>query len=269
MKHLRLPTTAAVASLLLAAHPLPAQIDYRNLDEGRPVSTEDAYPVERYAFELVVPYEYEREAGGGSSHLVSPELALGFLPNAMIGLKLPAAAVDAGGATGTEWGLAGPRLFALFNTNTEGRSLPAFALRADAAFPVGRLAGDVVRVGLTAIATRSWGRTRAHINGTLGLGPRAETVHGVPSWAASAAIDRTLLRQSMLLIGELSARRATAGAATEVSAALGGRRQITPTLVIDAGISRRLTDDAGPDVRFTVGLTHAFALAGLMPSGGE
>jgi hypothetical protein len=36
--------------------------------------------------------------------------------------------------------------------------------------------------------------------------------------------------------------------------------------VIDAGIERRLTSRAGADVALTLGLTHAFAIAGLMPA---
>jgi hypothetical protein len=52
---------ATLAALLLLARlaapgPLPAQLDYRNLDDDRPTVTEDAYPVERYAFEFLLPY---------------------------------------------------------------------------------------------------------------------------------------------------------------------------------------------------------------------
>jgi hypothetical protein len=200
--------------------PLAAQIDYRNLDEGRPARTEDAYPVERFAFELVLPYEYENEPGGGRSDVVAPELAYGLLPDMMVGVKLPLAALDEGGTAGTDWGFGGPRLFALYNFNTEGTLLPALALRADAALPLGDLAGDAVRVGVTGIATRSWGRTRAHLNGTVGLGAeRGSPIDGVPDWAASLAVDRSFLRRSLLVIGEVGARRPSEGAPTEVSAA--------------------------------------------------
>jgi hypothetical protein len=51
------------------APPLAAQIDYRNLDDERPVATEDAYPVERHAFELLTAYRYEHERGGANLHL--------------------------------------------------------------------------------------------------------------------------------------------------------------------------------------------------------
>src|SRR5690349_7986411 len=86
---------------------LSAQIDYRNLDDDHPVVTEDAYPVEQFAFELLAPYRFDDEAEGSQIHSTVPELAYGFLRNAQVGLKLPLAGVDAGTGAGTDWGLAG------------------------------------------------------------------------------------------------------------------------------------------------------------------
>jgi hypothetical protein len=48
--------------------------------------------------------------------------------------------------------------------------------------------------------------------------------------------------------------------------AAGTRWQWTPTDVLDLGVSRRLTS-GGPDFGITVGLSHAFALRGLLPAG--
>ncbi|HEU4829709.1 MAG TPA: hypothetical protein VFT04_11005 [Gemmatimonadales bacterium] len=276
MNHLIQRTLVAIpATLVISAVCVEAafaQIDYRNLDEGRPVRTEDAYPVERHSFELVVPYIYENERGPGRSHLVAPELAYGIAANTMVGLKLPFTALDGGAGVDTRWGFGGPRFFGLYNFNTESPKLPAFALRADASIPFGNLAGDHVSGALSAIATRSWGRTRAHINATVGLGPEpavseALPVHAMPSWGAGAALDRTFLRSSLVVIAELTLREAIGETITEVSAGLGARMQLTPTLVLDAGLERRLTREAGTDIGLTIGLTHAFALAGLMPAG--
>jgi hypothetical protein len=91
-------------------------------------------------------------------------------------------------------------------------------------------------------------------------------VHAIPAWRASAALDRTFLRRSLLLIGELTLTEASGESDTEIGVATGARVQLTPTLVFDAGIERRLTNRAGADIGFTLGLTHAFALAGLMPA---
>lgn len=255
----------AILFTTIAAAPLMAQIDYRNLDDHRPVRTEDAYPIERYAFEVLAPYEYENELAGAALHLITPELGYGVLANTQIGLKLPLAAVT--GVDGTDWGFAGPRVFALHNFNTEGRLLPALALRADVALPVGDLGGDNAQLTLKGIATRSWGRTRLHLNGGVTLGDEAgrPEVGAEPNWAVSVAADQTFLRQSLLVIGEVGVLEAVSSAPTEVTAGFGVRYQLTPTLVLDAGVSRRLVDEAGPDLGLTFGLSHAFALAGLLP----
>lgn len=258
---------AAAAALFAALAPrgLAAQIDYRNLDDHRPVRTEDAYPIERLAFEFLVPYEYDNELAGEQLHLLTPELSYGLLDNAQVGLKLPLAALRRG--PGTDWGLAGPRLFGLYNLNTETRTVPALALRADLTLPVGGFGGDDPQLTLKGIATRSWGLTRVHLNGAVTLGEQngRPSVDAEPNWAVGLAADRTILRRSLLLIAEVGVLEEASTAPTEVTAAVGARYQLAPTLVLDAGVSRRLVDDAGPDVGLTVGLSHTFALAGLFP----
>ena len=264
----KLRTAAAVAGLLqysLASRGW-AQIDYRNLDDDRPVLTEDAYPVERYAFELLVPYRFEVEAGGDELHTAVPELAFGLIRNGQVGLKLPLAAVDEG--TGTDWGLAGVRIFGLYNFNTEAQALPAVSLRGDASFPVGSLAEDAARLALKAILTRSWGRLRTHLNASRGFGSEdaLSSVEPVPRWRASFAVDWTLFRSSMLLIAEVATTQLIDRAPSGVTASTGGRWQWTPTLVLDLGLTRRLSHD-GPDFALTVAVSHAFGIRALMPGG--
>jgi hypothetical protein len=263
--HRRLALAAVV--LIAPVAPLAAQIDYRNLDDDRPVLTEDAYPVERHAFELLLPYTYERERGGTDLHAFTPELAYGVVRNGQLGLKLPVAGSAAGG--NTDWGVAGLRLFGLYNFNTEGLMLPALAARADLLLPVGSLGGDATRVSLKAIATRSWGRTRFHVNAAWTFGD--ETALGAVEpgsrWSYSLAVDRTLFRQSTLLVSEVVVLRPVRGAPVEVNAAIGARYQWTTTTVFDLGLRRRLRQAAGPDIAVTTGFSHGFALPWLMPRG--
>ena len=116
--HVHVRGAAIAAAVLIAAVPwrLAAQIDYRNLDDDRPSRVEDAYPVERYAFEFLIPYAFEREPDGLTVHSWALELAYGVFRNAQIGFKAPLAAVRAGDTTTS--GLAGLRAFALYNFNT-------------------------------------------------------------------------------------------------------------------------------------------------------
>ncbi len=260
-----LALAVAFASVSPTVQPLSAQIDYRNLDDDRPTRVEDAYPAERYAFELLVPYSFERERSGASVHASVLELAYGVLPNAQVGVKAPLAAVREGGTT--VGSLSGLRAFALYNFNSEGPVVPAVSLRADMAFPVGALAGDETQVALKGILTRSWGPTRLHLNGAVRLGRDAAgpVVDPLDRWWYGAAIDRTLFRQSLLLVGEVYAGRAVARAPVEVDASLGLRWQWRPTAVVDVGVARRLREGLGPDYAVTLGISNAFAIAGLMP----
>lgn len=260
-------TALAVAALAACStRATRAQTDYRNLDDDRPVLVEDAYPVERYAFELLAPYRLERGRNGSTLHAFVPELAFGILRNAQLGFKVPLVAERTAGAT--SWGVSGLRVFGLYNFNTESRMLPALSLRSDGYFPVGSAGGDVTRGEIKLIATRSWGHSRVHVNGAYGFGTDgvSAAVESASRWWYGVAVDRTLFRQSTLLVAEVTVRRPSDGVPTEVAASIGLRRQWTPTTVVDLGIRRRLSD-TGPEIGFTFGLSHAFAVAGLMPRG--
>ena len=266
--HILWPVAFAAAVIaVVAPRGAAAQIDYRNLDDDRPTRIEDAYPVERYAFEVIVPFSYSRASNGTLHHASTLELTYGALRDAQLGVKAPLAVSDDPGSGNRTSGLSGVRVFALYNFNSDAPLLPALSLRGDVHVPAGALGGDQVRGELKAIATRSLGRTRIHLNGAVGIGAEgtAPAVEGIPRWWAGAALDRTLYRHSVLLIAELYALRDTQAAPVELNAGLGARWQVTPTLVLDAGVARRLRS-SGPDLEVTVGFSHAFAIAGLMPA---
>lgn len=254
---------AVLAATILAPRVILAQIDYRNLDDDRPTLIEDAYPIERYAFEFLAPWRYRRDHGGGSVHAFTPEIEYGLLRNAQLGLKLPIAGATNGDHR--DWGVSGLRLFALYNFNTESRWLPAVSIRSDILLPLGSLAGEGTRVSLKGIATRSFGRNRLHLNGAYTFGRDRPQAAADPAnkWWAGAALDRTLFRQSVLLVGEVYALRAANALPVEVNASVGLRYQLTPYLVGDVGVARRLRAN-GPDYEMTLGFSHAFAIPGLI-----
>ena len=258
---------AGIGGLMVWPSTSRAQIDYRNLDDDRPTLIEDAYPVERYAFEFLAPWRFGRDRHGGSTHAFIPEIAYGLLPNAQLGLKLPIAGAST--PDGRDWGISGLRLFGMYNFNTESRVLPALSLRSDVTVPVGSLAGEGTRVSVKAIATRSWGRNRLHLNAAYTFGrdrglAAAEAAH---KWWSGAAVDRTLYRQSLLIIGEVYALRSLSADPVQLNASVGLRYQVTPYLVFDAGIARRLRTVAGPDYEVTAGFSRAFTIPGLMSLG--
>lgn len=257
----------AMAVLMSAGLPtrLCAQIDYRNIDDDRPTLVEDAYPVERYAFELLLfPVRVEREKSGPNVYSLVPEIAYGAWPNVQVGFKAPIAGVVEGGAD--TWGLSGVKLFALYNFTTETR-LPALSVRADLTLPVGGLASDRARVTLKGIATRTLGRSRLHLNGAYSFGSdgRPAAVENPDRWWAGLALDRTLPFRSMLLLAEVVALRPSDAEPVEVNVSAGLRYQVSPTVVFDAGVGRGMRRGVGPEWSVTVGLSRALGLAGLIP----
>ncbi|HUF36384.1 MAG TPA: transporter [Gemmatimonadales bacterium] len=263
----RAAALAAGLTLTIPAGRLAAQIDYRNLDHGRPVAGEDAYPLERHAFELALPVRSLREPGGTRLHLLPLELEYGIFDNAQIGIGFPLGASEGAGA-GTEWGLAGVTVSGFYNLNTESPVLPALAFGAGVALPVGSLAGSDARFSLKAIATHSWGLTRLHLNVARGFGSENQPgIEPAPQWSYGLTVDRTFFRQSLLLVGELVTQRVLRGAPVGLNAAAGVRYQVSPTLVLDSGVARRLRTGGGPDYDLTLGVSHAFGLSWLVPGG--
>jgi hypothetical protein len=230
-----------------------AQHDYRNLDHGRPIATEDAYPVERHALEVMFPWSLERE-GGESGLMFEPEVMWGAVLNGMVGLGAPIAIDDGGG-------LAGLRPFAFYNFNTEGR-WPAIGVRVDGSLPVGTLGGDEAAVSVTLLATASpFPATRVHLNGSLRLagGDRGPLEDAPPSLSHSLGLDHTLWRHSAVVM--MDVQRNAEGDVSWWIVGAGVRMQATPTMVFDIGAQRRLSS-LGPDLVITAGLTRSFSLAG-------
>ena len=255
-------------AMLLAATPLEAQTDYYNTDAGRPVRIEDAYPVERYAFEAqVAPLRLERADGGRYHWEIEPELAYGILPRTQVEVGSPLRFEDTGEG-GEGFGIAGVDVSVLHNLNVETRTLPAFAVAADVVVPVGNAAPDRVYPSLKGIATRTFGFARFHVNGryTLGSEPEAGSDVGEASrWMAGVAVDRTFPLRSALLIADVFAEQPLHdGEDLQWTAEVGTRYQLNPFFALDAGIGRRLTgDEQGWFVTF--GAARVFAVRSLMP----
>src|ERR1043166_8399789 len=254
--------------MALNATEAAAQIDYRNLDDERPVVVEDAYPIERYAFELLGAYRFARLPGGGGLHVWIPELSYGVAKATSIGVKAPFAAATRRGASG--FGLAGVRAFGLVNLTTERPSLPGLALRLDGTLPAGGQAGRGVAIMIQALATRSFGRNRLHLNAGGGLTQAEEpgAAEEIPRWRARLAPDRAVVRRRMLLIGGAPGGAEARGARAIIPGGAGFRRQVTPTLVVDAGFSWAVQRGAGPRPGLTAGLSHASPIAARPPRGG-
>lgn len=256
----------AVIGCARSAH---AQTDYYNTDAGRPVTIEDAYPVERYAFELqAAPVRLERQRGGTYQWAIEPEIAYGILPRTQIEIGFPLVYVDAEVGE-RSFGLAGIDASLLHNLNVETATLPAIGLAVDAALPAGGYAPSRAYVSGKAILTRTFRFARFHINGryTFGDAPDTDDEAGIEElsrWNAGVAVDRTFPLRSMLLIAELYASEPMSGSEIEWNAGTGIRYQWNPRFAIDAGLGKTLTGHER-SWYFTIGAAYAFAVRALMP----
>ena len=255
---------------------LRAQTDYYNTDTGRPITVEDAYAVERYAFELqLAPLRLERSREGIYNWGIEPEIAYGLLPRTHLEIGAPLVYADVGGGRKRS-GLAGIDVSVLHNLNVETRTLPALGVVAEVLTPVGGLGPERAYVSTKGILTRTYSWARFHVNGqyTFGSSPRRADGGGVATgpgavelsrWLAGLAVDRTFPLASMLITGEVFARQPI-HEDEDVELNLGGgvRYQLDPYFALDAGLGKRLT---GGDRSWfvTFGLARAFAIRGLMP----
>jgi len=234
----------ALATLVAAPRAAVAQTDYYNTDRGRPFHIEDAYPVERRAFELqAAPLRLERGAGGVYHWSVEPELAYGILPRTQIEVGVPLSYVDAAGTR--TYGMGGIDVSMLHNLNVE-TSIPALAVGARALLPVGKFAPGQTFFTFTGIATRTFTWMRFHVNGgyTVGESSSAGDASELSRWSAGIAMDRTFPLRSLLVGAEVVAQQVLGGGDNPAYVAgTGFRYQRSPRWAIDAGIGKRLTGD--------------------------
>lgn len=266
----RISQIVCAVALIACVRPAAAQTDYYNTDAGRPVTIEDAYPVERYAFELqLAPLRLERQRGGIYQWAIEPEIAYGIFARTQIEIGFPLVYVDAG-FDERSLGLAGIDASLLHNLNVETATLPAIGLAVDAVLPAGRYAPNRAFVSGKAIVTRTFGFARFHVNGryTFGDAPDADEDEGIEEisrWNAGVAVDRTFPLRSMLVIAELYASEPITDSEIEWNAGAGIRYQWSPHLAVDAGLGKTLTGNER-NWYFTIGAAYAFAVRALMPT---
>lgn len=246
--------------LIAVSAPLAAQTDYYNTDAGRPIRVEDAYPVERRAFELqLAGLRLERQSGFYTWG-VEPEAAFGIFPRTHVEIGFPLAFADAPGQGG-EAGLAGIELSTLYNLNVE-TSIPALALVADVLLPAGSFGPKTAYPSVKGIATKTfrWMRFHANAQYTFGNAPDVEGAAHVSRWMAGLAADKTFPLRSLLLTGEIVSEQPMAeDESLEWSAATGVRYQWSPRWAMDAGLGMRISEENRPWF-VTFGSAYAFGL---------
>ncbi len=254
-------------SAALTLRPVEAQTDYYHPDAGRPITIEDAYAIERRAFEIqLAPLRLERGRGGVYAWAIEPGIAAGLLPRTQLEVGFPLHYVEFVSGHSSR-GLGGVEISVLHNLNAE-TSIPALAVAAHVLIPAGPLAPDKAYPSLKGILTRTFPWARFHLNGQYTFGDRVTSdpkAGELSQWLGGVAIDRTFPLRSLLLTAEVVAHQPLIED-TDIrwESAAGVRYQLTPRVAGDAGAGYRLTgDDRG--WFFTFGAAMAVGLPWSSP----
>jgi hypothetical protein len=239
------------AAIIVAPLVGQAQTDYFNTDRGRPLHVQDARAIERYALELqVAPVHWSRGRSGRDIWSIEPAIAYGILPGTQVELGVEVFHVP--GVNGlTQINSTTLHVSALHALNVETLGIPALALTAGLATPLGTFNSRRVYPTFGVVATRTASLGRLHANADVTLadvepstqdtcGPGDPMApHDESRWLVGVSVDRALALRSMLLAAELVARQPILdGSDVEWRAGGGIRWQFDPHWSMDAGFGR-------------------------------
>jgi Putative MetA-pathway of phenol degradation len=235
-------------------------IDHGNLDEGRPLRLEDAYPIAHGEFAIETGGGFTLQRRGADRGLFPVELLYGALPNLQVGIgtvfSTDPREIDDRPKSGDLL------LSALYNFNQETLTLPAFAVKVGLDAPTGV---DAHGFGVEAkgIVTKSIERLSLHLNAgyeflTSGRDDERDGRYKLAIGASYPVGAPRFTRAT--LIGDVFAEQSSRhGEPTTVGTELGLRYQLTPRIVWDVGVG---TEFAGPANRskfsFNTGLSFGF-----------
>lgn len=156
----------ASIAILLVAEAGSAQVEYRNLESGRPVRVADAQPTERYALDLdLTTLRVDFLSHLRERLLLEPRMAYGILPNTEFSIRVPAFFRERGQSPRS--GISGIGIGGMRELRLESRRLPALALSAETFLPVGPNAARPA-YSAKALVTRSFPAGRLHLNASYG-----------------------------------------------------------------------------------------------------
>ena len=238
---------AITLSVVLTVAASAYAIDHKNLDEGRPVRLEDAYPIAHGEFAIEAGAGFTLQRRGADRGLFPVELLYGAVPNLQVGvgtlLSTDPREIDDRPKSGDL------RFSALYNFNQETLTLPALAAKLSVTAPTG-IDAHGWGIELKGIVTKSIDRLSLHLNGgyefltgstrterdgryELALG--ASYPIGAPQFTRATVVGDVFADQPV-----------TRGESTVVGIEVGLRYQLTPSIVWDVGIG---TEFAGPRSR--------------------
>lgn len=227
--------------------------DHLNLEENLPLQVEDAYPIPYRGREVQGVFRYDRTRSDENRLMLEPRLELGVAPNTQVTIRAP---FYLGNADRT--GSGDIAVGALYNFNTEGLVLPAFALAGEGEIPTGKdSAGfDTTLKFIMTKSVSNTGLDRIHLNVAWlhNSGPRETEREN--RYVAILGYSRRLAADWVLVadfVREQELKKDEDSNIFEV----GARWQLTPLTVISFGAGAGVGRES-PEARATVGFQKSF-----------
>lgn len=248
----------AVASATLAPAAALA-VDHNNLDAGRPLRLEDAYPISHGELVIELGAGFAAERNTPDRFLGAGELLYGALPNLQIGLGGFGSTQPRDIADDSKSG--DLRLSALYNFNQETLTLPAMSAKLTLNLPTG-VDSSGVDAEIKAIFTKSIGVVSFHFNAGYEFlsGTSADEEDGRWKLALGSSIPLGAPHSTRAtLVADIFAEEGTGTSSSEtIGVEIGVRYQLTERMVLDAGVGTEFAGEDRSTVFVTVGASFSF-----------
>ena len=244
---------------LLAGLPVGVYaIDHDNLDEGRPLRLEDAYPIAEGEVAIETGAGLSAQRKSRTRGLFPIEVLYGLAPNLQVSLGTTLFTDPRQIEEQTKSG--DLQLSGLYNFNQETLNLPAFGLRMTVNTPTGT-ASSGVDARVKGLVTKSFERLSIHFNPTYAVfsGTQPFERDGRYEMALGASYPLGAPKHTLTtIVGDIFTEQAPRRGDPQIAGVeMGVRQQWTPWTVLDVGIG---TEFAGPTNRSSVFLTVGFSV---------
>jgi len=247
-----------VLGIIAATVGVADAIDHTNLDEGRPVRLEDAYPIAHGEIAIESGAGFALLKHGPNRGLFPIEILYGAAPNLQVGLG--STLFTDPHDTDDRPKSGDLRATALYNFNQETLTLPALAAKLGVTAPTG-VDAHGWGIELKGIVTKSIDRLSFHLNGGYEFltGSTRTERDGRYELAlgASYPIGAPQFTRATLIVDFFADQPVTRGESTIVGTEVGLRYQLTPSIVWDVGVG---TEFAGPRNRASFFGSTGFSL---------
>lgn len=234
-------------------------VDHNNLDLGRPIRLEDAYPVSHGEFVLELGAGFAAERNSPDRFFGTGDLLWGALPNFQLGLSGFGSTHPRDIDEDTKSG--DLQLSGLYNFNQETLTLPAMAAKLTLNFPTG-VDSSGVDAEIKAIFTKSIDTVSFHLNVAYEFlsGTSANEEDGRWKVAFGPSIPLGAPHSTrMTLVADIFAEEgALRHSAETIGAEVGLRYQLTERIVLDAGVGTEFAGDDRSPVFATFGVSFSF-----------